>query len=165
MFSQLVPSREGGNAASRVDDWRGGRRLRGCTVSDCFRLCRCLNSRRSSVSSRRSSNRTCGITASGFPTGFIVRHTVEAFGARDEDEARPVLRTHTRAKTVSCPVLAPYVVCRGSCAPDRRRDRQRLDTLRRGSHRRSTPTSRPRDGSTEFALPAKHPYCLASALR
>src|SRR5207344_1227462 len=35
-----------------------------------------------------SSNRTCGITASGFPTGFIVGHTVEAFGARDEDEAR-----------------------------------------------------------------------------
>jgi NAD(P)-dependent dehydrogenase (short-subunit alcohol dehydrogenase family) len=28
-----------------------------------------------------------------------------------------------------------WVVCRGSCAPDRRRDRRRLDTPRRGSHR------------------------------
>jgi hypothetical protein len=31
-----------------------------------------------SVSHPRSSNRTCGTTASGFPTGFTSRHTTDA---------------------------------------------------------------------------------------
>jgi hypothetical protein len=51
----------------RVDDWRGGSRSRRYPLSGGFRLCRCLiRSGRSSVSSRRSSNRTCRFPASGF---------------------------------------------------------------------------------------------------
>ena len=125
-----------------------------------FRPCRCRNSCHSFVSDRRSSNRTCGFPASGFPTGFIARHTMEAFGACDEDEARLVLRTHTHARTVSCRGLAPYAVCRGSCAPDRRRDGRRLGTPVRGCHVRSTPTNRPGDGSVEFQ--ARHSCYAAS---
>ena len=51
---------------SRVDDWRSGCRSRGVAVRRQLSHCRCLNSDRGSVSSRRSSNRTCGFPASGF---------------------------------------------------------------------------------------------------
>ncbi len=46
------------------------------------------------VSPPRSSNRTCGFPASGFPTSFIVRHTVEGqlLVSRDDTEARTHLR-------------------------------------------------------------------------
>ena len=51
---------------SRVERWRGGRRSRGVAVSGRFRvLRRCLNPCHGSVSSARSSNRTCGFPASG----------------------------------------------------------------------------------------------------
>ncbi|MFK4719663.1 IS66 family transposase [Bradyrhizobium niftali] len=43
----------------RVDGWRGDRRSRGFTGPAAFASCRCRSSRHSSVSSRRSSNRTC----------------------------------------------------------------------------------------------------------
>jgi hypothetical protein len=63
--------------SSRVDDWRGGSRSRGYPLSGGFRLCRCLiSSDRSSVSSRRSSNRTCRFPASG----FLLRRQAFALG-------------------------------------------------------------------------------------
>lgn len=49
----------------RVDDWRGKRTLRGVAVN---RRCRCLSPRRKSLFQSRSSNRTCGVTASGSHT-------------------------------------------------------------------------------------------------
>jgi transposase len=55
----------------RVGRWRGDRRSWGVAVSDRFRVQhRCLNPRHRSVSSARSSNRTCGFPASGSPPGF-----------------------------------------------------------------------------------------------
>ncbi len=64
--------------SSRVDDWRGGGRSRGvAVVRTAFALCRCLISvDHGSVSSRRSSNRTCGLPASG----FLLRHQAFALG-------------------------------------------------------------------------------------
>jgi hypothetical protein len=63
--------------SSRVGDWRGGSRSRGYLLSGGFRLCRCLiSSDRSSVSSRRSSNRTCRFPASG----FLLRRQAFALG-------------------------------------------------------------------------------------
>ena len=50
----------------RVDDWRGGGRLRGVAVVRRLSPRRCLSSNHGSVSSRRSSNRTCRLPASGF---------------------------------------------------------------------------------------------------
>ena len=50
----------------RVDDWRGGLRSRGVAVGRRLSPRRCLSSDHSSVSSRRSSNRTCRLPASGF---------------------------------------------------------------------------------------------------
>ncbi len=50
------------------------------------------------VSPPRSSNRTCGFPASGFPTGFIARHTVDGqFGLVSRDDT--VARTHLRLAT------------------------------------------------------------------
>ncbi len=61
----------------RVSDWRGGGRFWRVAVGR--RLspeCRCLGPDRRSVSSRCSSNRTCGFPASG----FHLRHQAFAFG-------------------------------------------------------------------------------------
>jgi hypothetical protein len=63
--------------SSRVDDWRGGSWSRGSAV--CRRLspsAGALVSDRCSVSSRRSSNRTCRFPASG----FLLRHQAFALG-------------------------------------------------------------------------------------
>ena len=49
----------------RVDDWRGGVRSVVVAVSRRLSQYRCLAPRHRSVSSRRSSNRTCGSPASG----------------------------------------------------------------------------------------------------
>jgi len=50
----------------RVERWRGDRRSRGVAVAGRFRVQhRCLSPRHGSVSSARSSNRTCGFPASG----------------------------------------------------------------------------------------------------
>ncbi len=69
----LLPSRSPG----RVSDWRGGGGFRGVAVGRQLSLeCRCLNPIRRSVSSRCSSNRTCGFPASG----FHLRHQAFAFG-------------------------------------------------------------------------------------
>jgi transposase len=50
----------------RVDDWRGSGRFRGVAVVRRLSPRRCLSSDHGSVSSRRSSNRTCRSPASGF---------------------------------------------------------------------------------------------------
>ena len=64
-------------APGRVSDWRGGGGVRGVAVGRRLSLgCRCLNPGRRSVSSRCSSNRTCGSPASG----FHLQHQVFAFG-------------------------------------------------------------------------------------
>jgi hypothetical protein len=98
--------------------------------------------RQRSVSPPRSSNRTCRFPASGFPTGFIARHTPATFHARDKGITRAVLRRHARKKTASCRAPALCVVCAGNCARDHRHDRQRPDTPMRERHGRSKPTSR-----------------------
>jgi transposase len=55
----------------RVGRWRGDRRTWGVAGADRFRVHRrCLSPRHGSVSSARSSNRTCGFPASGSPPGF-----------------------------------------------------------------------------------------------
>src|SRR5688500_11476499 len=77
--------------------------------------------RRSSVSLPRSSNRTCGFPASGFPTGFIVRHTAAVQDARFEDAARRGLQRPVRRRTAACHVLAPCAACTGMRVPGRRR--------------------------------------------
>ena len=79
----LVPARPR-SPRGRVERWRGGVRLRGVAVSDRFRvLRRCLIPILGSVSSARSSNRTCGSPASGshldrqtFVLGWLTRGTV-----------------------------------------------------------------------------------------
>ena len=50
------------------------------------------------VSSPRSSNRTCRFPASGFPTGFIARHTVDGqrLVSRDDTMAYAHLRLATQ---------------------------------------------------------------------
>ena len=61
----------------RVSDWRGGGGFWGMAVGRQLSLeCRCLSPVRRSVSSRCSSNRTCGSPASG----FHLRHQAFAFG-------------------------------------------------------------------------------------
>src|SRR4051812_21175548 len=49
--------------------------------------------RQRSVSRPRSSNRTCGFPASGFPTGFSPRHTAGRQDERGGAEARQAHRT------------------------------------------------------------------------
>jgi hypothetical protein len=69
----FLPSR----APGRVSDWRGGGGFRGVAIGRQLSLeCRCLSPVRRSVSSRCSSNRTCGFPASG----FHLRHQAFAFG-------------------------------------------------------------------------------------
>src|SRR5215210_1905133 len=117
------------------------------------------------VSSPRSSNRTCGFPASGFPTGFIVRPTATTVCARVEGIARPIPRRHAHGRTASCHALALCAVCRGSSSYDHRRDDRRLHTPRQGRHRRSTRTNRPGGGSIAFALRARRPCCPVSTAR
>ena len=82
----------------RVDDWRGGGRRMGVAVPGGFRRCRCLTPRRGSVSSRRSSNRTCGFPASGSRTRSCLR-------------PRKARRAHGKAGE---PVLLPESLVRKS---------------------------------------------------
>ena len=81
--------------------------------------------RQRSVSRPRSSNRTCGFPASGFPTGFIVKPAAAAVGARLEDNVRPVPRRCIHARTAPSHVPAPCAVCGGSSSRGHRHaDRQ-----------------------------------------
>ena len=69
----------------RVDDWRGGCRRRGLTVSGGFRPRRCRSSLHGSVSSRRSSNRACRFPAPGFLSfhqAFALGRSVRLRGMR-----------------------------------------------------------------------------------
>src|SRR4051812_14376088 len=51
--------------------------------------------------------------ASGFPTGFIARHTAADQDARVEVATRQTPQTHERRRTVSCCALAPCAACVG----------------------------------------------------
>src|SRR3954462_9953627 len=73
------------------------------------------------VSRPRSSNRTCGFPASGFPTGFTPRHTAAAQDARVEDAARRALRRPDRRRNALCRALAPCAACEGTHERDHRR--------------------------------------------
>ncbi len=61
-----------------------------------------------SVSLPRSSNRTCGFPASGFPTGFIARHTAVAPGESGAAVAHRIPQTRPYLRTVWCRATAPY---------------------------------------------------------
>jgi hypothetical protein len=84
------------------------------------------------VSHPRSSNRTCGFPASGFPTGFIVRPTTATVRARVEGIARPVHRRHVHERIGLRHALALCAVCGGSFARGHRHADQRLRTRCRG---------------------------------
>ncbi len=62
-----------------------------------FAVCRCRSPIRDSVSSSRSSNRTCGFPASGSPTDVVPKHTRtgDLRGGRDAPVAHP-LRLDTK---------------------------------------------------------------------
>src|SRR5512132_1459870 len=60
-----------------------------------------------SVSPPRSSNRTCGFPASGFPTGFIARHTAAVPNERAGGGAPRARRTPLRAESGWCRARAP----------------------------------------------------------
>jgi hypothetical protein len=72
------------------------------------------------VSLLRSSNRTCGFPASGFPTGFIVRPT--AVIQRQNPEFP---KDHCRWRIVAFRGWGPCVASRGSVLRVRRRDDRR----------------------------------------
>ena len=109
---------------------------------------------RKPVSPPRSSNRTCGFPASGFPTGFIVRPTATTVCARAEDSAPPTPRRHGLGRTGLCHVLALCAVCAGSYSCGHRHVDRQLHTPRQGRHRRSRRTNHREGGSIAFALPA-----------
>src|SRR5208337_3598215 len=66
------------------------------------------------VSLPRSSNRTCPIKASGFPTDFIARLTAAVQLARVVDAVRRGPRTLSHRGTIGRRALAPCAVERGS---------------------------------------------------
>jgi RND family efflux transporter MFP subunit len=74
--------------------------------------------RQRSVSSPRSSNRTCRFPASGFPTGFIAEHTAAGQGARVVAAARREARRPDGPQSFEYRVLAPCTACAGSDARD-----------------------------------------------
>ena len=97
--------------------------------------------RQRSVSLPRSSNRTCRFPASGFPTGFIVRHTAAVQHARVEGATHRASRTQHHKGTAVCRVLSRCAVCRGSAGRDHRRVDRRLGMPASECHSRSTPTN------------------------
>ena len=74
-----------------------------------------------SVSLLRSSNRTCGFPASGFPTGFIAKPTAATFDASVSVGGRQALRRFWLGRSLARLCSASYAVWRGSGAHDRRR--------------------------------------------
>src|SRR5918911_2792785 len=60
-----------------------------------------------SVSRPRSSNRTCGFPASGFPTGFTSRLTAARQGELGAAAARQVPQTPPRPRSGACRATAP----------------------------------------------------------
>jgi hypothetical protein len=67
--------------------------------------------RQRSVSLPRSSNRTCRFPASGFPTGFIMRHTASVQHARVEGATHRASRIQHHRGTALCRVLSRCAVC------------------------------------------------------
>jgi hypothetical protein len=83
---------------------------------------------------QRSSNRTCPIKASGFPTGFIIRHTAMGQGARVADAVRQAPRTRVLRRTCACHVRAPCAAGRESAVHGHRRGDRSRDTPASESH-------------------------------
>ncbi len=105
----------------RVEDERADFRLRGVAVSGYFRLRRCLSSRLGSVSRPRSSNRTCGFPASGFPTGFSCQLSQAAAPVAPSAGAlRPSCQTQPRRNIDACLAIAPCAAAAKILAPARR---------------------------------------------
>ena len=107
-----------------------------------FASCRCLTPRHNSVSSPRSSNRTCGATASGFPTDFFVKLTAVQSVAGVRDAAIRVLHRQCQLRTDGCRALPLCAVARGSRARAHRHTDQRPGAPADTFHRRSNRTSR-----------------------
>ena len=95
----------------------------------------------------RSSNRTCPIKASGFPTHSIVRHTAAVQLARGRDAARRGPRTLSRKGTVGRRALSPCAVERGTTGRGHGHDYRCPDTPPGGTHSRNRRTSRAEAGS------------------
>src|SRR5215213_8422755 len=95
--------------------------------------------------------------ASGFPTGFIARHTAADQDARVEGAARRTLRTPDGRRTASYRALAPCAACAGTRERGRRRDCRPPDRPACAFRSRSKPTSRAEvcsaDGTPEATVP------------
>ena len=111
----------------------------------------CWAMRRRPVSLPHSSNRTCPIKASGFPTDFIVGLTAAVQFARGRDAARRGPRRLSHGETVGRRALAPCAVERGSSGRGHRHDDRRPDRPASTRHSRNTPTNRSEAGSVERA--------------
>src|SRR5271165_5882271 len=137
-----------GEACGRVEEGRGGLALR-----------------RRPVSLPRSSNRTCPIKASGFPTDFIVGLTAAVQLASVVDAARRGPRILSHRGTAGRRALAPCAVERGSAGRGHGHDDRWPDTPASASHSRNTPTNRSEAGSVERAPRAMALYRRASGDR
>jgi len=95
---------------------------------------RALTLERRPVSHPRSSNRTCPIKASGFPTGFTAELTNEASVRAGETAGLPVPRTPRLWRSGWCHANAPDDAFAGNAVRFHRRDYEPLDTPLRRFH-------------------------------
>jgi hypothetical protein len=93
------------------------------------------------VSRPRSSNRTCGFPASGFPTGFTARPTAAVPNRRAGGGALRGCRTPPPAGSGGCRARAPCDVEPGSVGRGRRHDCLPPGTPAPGYHSRNTCSS------------------------
>jgi hypothetical protein len=107
------------------------------------------------VSRPRSSNRTCGFPASGFPTDFIPRLSAVRRCASGAAGARPVSRTRLGARNVWYRATAPCVAASRSHEPSHRRGCLPPDRPSAACRRRSIPPIHAAVGSTGHALRPK----------
>src|SRR3954452_14947529 len=97
--------------------------------------------------------------ASGFPTGFIARHTAVAQGARVEGAARRTLRGPDRRRTALRRALTPCAACAGTREHDRRRGCRPPGRPAIAFRSRSKPTTRAEACSAGHALRARALCC------
>ena len=116
------------------------------------------------VSPPRSSNRTCGFPASGFPTGFIARHTAGQFMASVLGAGVRVLHKPRHRRTFGCHAQPLCAVWRGSRARAHRHNGQRHGMPSAAFRSKSNPTSRAVTCSACRALRAMDRDCLAQAV-
>src|SRR5262245_9814478 len=134
----------------RVEDWRGSLGPIG----------------QRPVSHPRSSNRTCGATASGFsPTGFTARPTTGHVRAGVRGTAPRALHAIRRRRTGGCRALPFCAVERGMLARALERSDRRYGKLTGASRSRSSSTSHAETYSACLVLPAMERYCRAPADR